>query len=354
VSHRYPFIRPELPEPERWLPYLQPAYDQRRFANGGPAATLLERRIAADYGAGREAVLVSSGTAGLLGALLALELRGSRVALPSFTFAASAHAVRLAGCEPVFCEVSPLTWELEPDALARLDVDAVLHVRPFGLHRDLGAIEDVCAEKRIPLVVDSAAALGSAAGDAGTAEVFSLHATKSLGVGEGGVVLADAPLAARIRRAINFGFDERGSVAGDGLNGKMSELPAAVGLAVLDRAPAALAARRNAAAIWADAVGALHEPGNPAWQTFPLLLDEGRDADAFVRALGRRGLQARRYYSPALHRTPAFASAVHLPVTDALAARMVCLPIYEDATGDDTRAMARLVLDELAGVRMAA
>jgi len=137
-AFRYPFIRPVVPAPELWLPFLEPAYAERRFANGGPAATRLEQELTAAYGRGREAVVVSSGTAGLVAALLALDVTG-RVVLPSFTFAATAYAVALAGCEPVFCEVSRDTWELDPAALALAlegDVAAVLHVRPFGLCRN--------------------------------------------------------------------------------------------------------------------------------------------------------------------------------------------------------------------------
>jgi dTDP-4-amino-4,6-dideoxygalactose transaminase len=357
---RFPFIRPSLPAPERWVPYLDESYGQRRFANGGPLATRLESELEALAGCGREAVAVASGTAGLVAALLALDVRG-RVALPSFTFPATAQAVRLAGCEPLFCEVSRETWELDPAAVAAALADgaaAVLHVRAFGLCRDLDPLDRLCRDARVPLVVDSAAALGGRderarpVGAAGAAEVFSLHATKSLGIGEGGVVFAEPELAARIRRTINFGLTDDGDVAGVGLNGKLSEFAAAVGLAVVEDAPAAIGARASAAAAWSGILGARGpaRPGRPAWQTFPLLVPAQVDGDAFAESLARRGLQARRYYRPALHRTTAFAADVELPLTDELARRMVCLPIYVDQTGLETREMAQIVLDELSAV----
>lgn len=365
MSYRFPFIRPSLPAPERWVPYLEAAYDERRFANGGPAATRLERELEAFAGCGREAVVVSSGTAGLVAALLAAGVRG-RVVLPSFTFAATAHAVRLAGCEPIFCDASLDTWELEPAAVAaalQAGASAVLHVRPFGLCRDLDDLEAVCDDAGVPLLVDSAAALGGRdelghpVGAAGAAEIFSLHATKSVGIGEGGVVLASPELAARIRRAINFSFDADGDVVGVGLNGKLSEVAAAVGLAVLEDAPAAIEHRRAAAAAWTCALEGQPgrtpaRPGEPAWQTFPYLLPAGVDADAFTARLGARGLQVRRYYSPALHRTTAFAADTLLPATDELARRMVCLPIYPDQTGAETRELVALVLAELSALAL--
>jgi dTDP-4-amino-4,6-dideoxygalactose transaminase len=350
-------MRPTLPAPERWLPYLQPAYDEHWFANGGPAAKLLERRLTETNGsASREAVAVASGTAGLVATLIALGARGP-VVLPSFTFAATAHAVVLAGCEPVFCEVDPLTWELDPEHLRHtvraVDAAAVVHVRAFGLCRDLTEIEDACAG--VPLVVDSAAALrgrderGRAAGGAGVAEVFSLHATKTVGIGEGGVVVAESSLVPAIRSAINFGFDGDGIPAGRGLNGKLAEPSAAIALAALDEADERIERRRSLAAAWAESVPLcrVFRAGDPAWPTQPLLLPGGWSGDEFVDLLAQSGVQARRYYRPALHRTPAFRTAAHLPVTDSLAHRMVCVPVYDDAEPHEVEELTAIVAGAL-------
>jgi dTDP-4-amino-4,6-dideoxygalactose transaminase len=188
-----PFIRPTIPPPDAWLPYLQEAYQQRRFANFGPLATRLEHALTDKYGNGqREAVLVASGTAGLTAALLALNVRG-KVVMPAFTFPATAHAALCAGCQPLLCDVSPQTWELDPGALSRLlqreTVGAVIHVRAFGFCRDLNEIEDVVRPFGVPLLVDAAAALGGQTaqgayvGCQGDLEVFSLHATKVFEIG---------------------------------------------------------------------------------------------------------------------------------------------------------------------------
>jgi dTDP-4-amino-4,6-dideoxygalactose transaminase len=163
-----------------------------------------------------------------------------------------------------------------------------------------------------------------------------------------------------VRRAINFGFDDEGDVAGPGLNGKLSEVAAAVGLAVLAEAPASLQGRLAAGAAWLQALQRQpeltlpHRPGRPPWQTLPVLLDATLDASAFVARLAEHGLQARRYYRPALHQTPAFACGRRLPVTEALAARMVCLPVYADQTAAELDEMAAIVTAALAGTRLAA
>src|SRR5262249_26461163 len=155
---------------------------------------------------------------------------------------------------------------------------------------------------------------------------------------------------------INFGLTDDGDVAGIGLNGKLSEFAAAVGLAVVEDAPAAIEARASAAAAWTSVLGdrGPARPGHPAWQTFPLLGPAHVDGDAFAASLAGRGLQARRYYRPALHRTTAFAADVELPLTDELARRMVCLPIYVDQTDLETMEMTQMVLDELGAVGLPA
>src|SRR5207248_1648525 len=139
------------------------AYTLKRFSNFGPVVVRLEDELTRKYGNGRRAVLVASGTAGLVAALVALDVQGP-VVVPAFTFPATAQAVLQAGCTPVFCDVAAETWELDPEALEHLlrteKVAAVLHVRSFGFCRDLGGVEAIARRYGVPLLVDSAAALG--------------------------------------------------------------------------------------------------------------------------------------------------------------------------------------------------
>jgi dTDP-4-amino-4,6-dideoxygalactose transaminase len=342
-----PFARPLVPPPAEWLPFLEASYATRWFTNGGPVGERLERELEhRSATTDRDAVLVSSATAGLTAALLALGVEGA-VAVPAFTFPATAHAVRLAGCRPVLCDADPATWELTPAAARAAVRDhgcrAILHVRPFGFCRDLSAIEDVAREHGVPLVVDSAAAFGGTTdgvpvGGAGDAEVFSFHATKVFAIGEGGAVLARPELAARIRRTINFSLSGT-DVAGPGLNGKLSDMAAAVGLAMLRRLDEHIAVRRAAVERLAKAVtgGASlpATPGRPPWQGLPVLAPDRAARDAAVAALQADGIEARVYYAPGLHRTTAFArfAPTPLPATDAICDRILCLPVHSDLEG---------------------
>ena len=355
----FPFIRPSVPPPEEWLEYLAPSYDARRFSNFGPAATRFESELERRYGTGgRRVVTVSSATAGLVAALLALDVQGA-VAMPSFTFPATAAAVRLAGCTPRFIDVTPDRWELDPNHLDELlrsgQIGGVVHVRTFGFCRSLDLIEQIAAAHEVPLIVDAAASLGGREaggrwiGGRGDAEVVSMHATKVFGVGEGGAVFVREDRHARLRRVINFGLD-RGVARELGFNGKLSEVQAAIGLAVLERIDAFVRRRSRIAHAYGagldDAVEHGHDVGEPPWQAYPVALPV--DATAAVERLLGAGVEARRYYAPPLHRTPAHAQASELPVTDGLSARMLCLPIYSDMTDDEVDHVIEIACSVLA------
>ncbi len=339
----YPFIRPTIPAPDEWLELLAVAYEERRYSNFGPVASRLEYELEQRYApTGRSVVLVSSGTAGLIAALLALDVRGA-VAMPSFTFPATASAVALAGCEPLFLDVSPQTWELDlaqlEEVLERQRVGAILHVRTLGLCHPLDELERIARAAEVPLIIDSAASLGGReedgawVGGSGDAEIFSMHATKVFGVGEGGAMFVRGSLAERVRRTINFGLAD-GVPETLGFNGKLTEVHAAIGLAVLKRIDGFVARRAAVANRYrvelTEAAGLEHPPnaGAPPWQTYPVAL--AGDAESAVARLVAAGVGVRRYYAPPLHRTPPFAADVCLPTTDDLSARMICLPVYSD------------------------
>jgi dTDP-4-amino-4,6-dideoxygalactose transaminase len=335
----FPFIRPTMPEPREWQHYLAPAYQHRRFTNFGPVHDMLERRITEQLcPPGRVAVLTSSGTAALTAALIAWDVRG-KVLLPSFTFPATLQAVLQAQCEPVFCDVSPQTWEAGLEevlpCLGR-GVQAVIGVRSFGLCRDFSSLARACSRYSIPLVLDSAAALGGTlaggqrVGGQGAIEVFSLHATKVFGIGEGGVLFTAADQADRVKQTINFGI--RGDTIASGFNGKLSEFAAAVGLAVLDRFDDFLSVRRARSARYYEffrdfpGCACASDPGDPPWQTFPVRLPEAIDAGDFVTRTREAGLELRRYYRPALNDDP---------VAKQLANSMVCWPVYSDMSSEE-------------------
>jgi dTDP-4-amino-4,6-dideoxygalactose transaminase len=243
--------------------------------------------------------------------------------------------------------------------LADGPVAAVLPVRAFGLCRDHEQLVRKCASTGIPVIIDSAAALGgeitsgNSLGSQGRAEVFSLHATKVFGIGEGGAICVDQSLAEDVRSALNFGIAPHAT--GRGFNGKLSEFAAAVGLAVLDRFDDFVRQRRELAAQYLEALSRCPEltlprdRGNPVWQCFPVLLPHGLDAAEFVTLALQKGVELRRYYHPVLslcgEKEPA--PPVSLATSAWLASQMVCLPIYSDMSIDEQNEVIQCVKEIL-------
>jgi dTDP-4-amino-4,6-dideoxygalactose transaminase len=347
------YQRPELPPLHDVARYYALSEDARFYSNGGPCAQRLTARLS-DYVGGAGCVLVGNCTLGLMAALRALcgEPAPGRalIAVPSFTFTATACAIRWAGFEPLFVDIEPESWLLDPIALeAALDarpVAGVLACSTFGTapHASLRAgWRAACARAGVPLLIDSAAGFGAVdeaglpLGSQGDTEVFSFHATKPFAIGEGGaVVSSDAEIVERIERIINFGIDPDSRLSLDaGLNAKMSEIQAAIGLAMLDRFDGVLA-RRRATAARLKALVARHPltyqagSAGSTWQVFQLLVP---DADTRARAVALaepHRIECRTMFEPPLHRHPAFASATlagPLATTEAVAARTLSLPL---------------------------
>ena len=359
--YRFPFQRPELPAPQQWEPLLASSYAAHRFSNHGPLALALEQRLASR--AGRSVVLAANGTAAISAALLALGRKGA-VILPSFTFPATLGAVLQAGLQPVLADVNPLTWELDVPSIEAAaaacaqPLAAVLGVRTFGLCRDWSAQQAWCDRHGVPLVLDSAAALGglladgTPAGRQGRMETFSLHATKVFAVGEGGAIACTLQDVDVLRRVMNFGLQD-GQLQGWGFNGKVSEFTAAIGLAQEAVFDAHLLARRAAAAEFAAMLQAeaphwalAIRQGDPPWQAYPILAPSAALANRLEAAAAAQGVQIRRYYRPALHTASTLAAyswGQPLPVSADLAQRMVCLPMYSRWAAGERECLLRSI-----------
>jgi dTDP-4-amino-4,6-dideoxygalactose transaminase len=349
------YQRPELPPLNEVARYYALAEEARFYSNGGPCYERLASRLADSIG-DVSCIPVGNCTLGLIAAIRGLcgapAGRRKLIAVPSFTFTATACAIRWAGFEPLFVDIEPDSWQLAPDALAealaRYDgrVAGVMGCSTFGTAAPT-AVRDrwrrLCADAGTPLLIDSAAGFGGLdegglpLGAQGDTEVFSFHATKPFAIGEGGaVVTSDPDLAERITRLINFGIDPdtRTSVT-VGLNAKMSELHAATGLAMLDRFPDALD-RRRATARQLQALFSskplTYQVGSESstWQVFQLLMPTAQSRQRTVTLASAHNIEVRTSFDPPLHRHPAFEGAEiagDLPVTDHVAARALSLPM---------------------------
>jgi len=362
-----PFLRPNLVKLDKFEHYLRSIEETRLYSNFGPLNTLLEDRITADYFQGAGAVsTVSNATTGLMLAIALAKRPGARYAImPSFTFPATPLAAIWAGLDPYFIDVQMDNFCISEGALRRSMQelgDAVAVVVPyaaFGFPMDLSFYARLCREG-VPVVVDAAASFGAGCGESnfGTgfpgSVVFSFHATKAFGIGEGGLVYsADTELIRRLREAANFGFGADKICRFHGLNAKLSEFAAAVGLAMLDEFPEKKRRRMEIYGWYRDELGRhglresgwtmQQQSGEVAHQFFPLLCPPEISNGTVAQWMAEHGIQIRTYFSPPCHQQPAFDALGRsaLENTEALAARALSLPLWEEMTPEHVATVAR-------------
>lgn len=339
-----PILRPRLPDADALAPWLRAIDASRVYSNFGPLTRNLERRIAAHTRAAGAAT-VCNGTVALSLALQAAGVTPGDAFLclmPAWTFVATpASAVQL-GMIPYFVDVDPATWVLEPDQTlvdvlrAPKPVGAIIVVAPFGTPVDPAVWDNIAEHTGRPVIVDAAAGFDSARAGR-SAMMISLHATKALGVGEGGVIVStDAALVERVKSLSVFGFSEEREALLRGTNAKISEYTAAVGLAGLDRWEATRAELKSLKDEMIRRVkeipGVGFAPGlEEDYQstTFNVVLPE-RNALAVKAALRERGIDSRLWWGRGCHRHKAYAAypRTPLPVTEELADRVLGLPFF--------------------------
>lgn len=362
---RIPLLVAQLPDTDALIPYLRQIDSNRWYTNFGPLVLQLEQRFAASFAPASlapTAITASNGTAGLELALCALELmQGARVLLPALTFVATATSVIRAGYRPLIGDVDADTWLLTPETArayaARHRVDAVMPVATFGNPQDVEAWDKFVEDTGIPVIIDAAGAFGNQRVGRRCHVVFSLHATKALAAGEGGMVVSyDQQLTSLVRRLSNFGIDlERGSqvfVAGE--NGKLSEYHAAIAHAALDQWPVVVERRRAVQARYqhilqqhCPALRMQRRAENGIYPILVGLLPPGQRARELQPALLARGIETRQWYCPTLDRHPAFASFAvgPLPVAHELAERLIGLPFFVDIDEEQMQRVAQAVAE---------
>lgn len=367
-----PVLVPSLPETDAIVPYLRRIDQSHTYSNYGPLSRAFTDRLCRFVseragGAAVAATITGSGTSAIE---LALRHRlmgrppGGRLCLmPAYTFVATAHAAANVGLEPFFADVDPGTLSLTPAiaerALAKAEgaVAAVVVVSPFGAPIDVAAWEAFEAAHAIPVVFDAAAATLNLRRVGAQPVCVSLHATKALGIGEGGAILTtDADLVAQTTAMTGFGFTASSRVSQlRGGNYRISEYAAAVGLAVFDGLDARIHRLREASLAYAEGferIGVAMQPGfGTEWLTMTVnALFEPAAAEAVTAGFDAAGIQWRRWYGTGCQAHPAFAACRNdgLARTGGVAAGAIGLPFFPAITADQIGAVCASVERSLA------
>jgi dTDP-4-amino-4,6-dideoxygalactose transaminase len=341
-----PITRPELPPLPRYVELLEQIWSSRMLSNFGPYAQQLER-IASDY-LGTPAKVTASGDLGLCCAIAALNVKpGSAVLVPSFTFNSTINAILWNDLYPVFVDIDPQTFNMDPAqaraAAAQCDPRLIVATHVFGNPADACSLGRLAAELSAPLLFDAAHGYGSLregvhVGALGDVEVFSLSGTKPVTCGEGGLVTArDPQVLERVVYLRGYGFQGDYNSKLVGLNGKMSELHAALGVLTLPAIEPVLQHRQAQLAHYRAHLQrlpglrfqAVRPQDRSTYKDFAVLFADEGQRGRVEAELTAQGIQTKRYFRPC-HQMTAYRhfSLQALPVTEQTYARILCLPLY--------------------------
>jgi dTDP-4-amino-4,6-dideoxygalactose transaminase len=359
--------RPELPSLEAFIPHLRRIWDSKILTNGGPFHQEFERALR-EYLGVKQIALFTNGTIGLITALQALRITGEVITTP-YSFVATAHSLLWNGIKPVFVDIDPDTLNLDPgkiEAAITPQTTAIMPVHVYGHPCDVDRIQGIADIYNLKVIYDAAHAFGvnchcGSLLNHGDLSVLSFHATKAFTTFEGGaIVCPDEKTRQRINHLKNFGFVDETVVVAPGINGKMSEFNAALGLLQLEGIDAAIAKR--AAIDERYRAGLKRVPGirclQPAdeqrsnYSYFPILVqpDYPLTRDALYQKFRDNNIIVRRYFFPLISDFPMYRglpSAAHenLPVARKIAQQVLCLPIYPGLSdGDVDRILSLLSL----------
>ena len=349
--------RPSIGDRQAFLRRINDALDRKWLTNNGPCLQEFEQRVSELVGV-KHCVAVCNATVGLEIIVKALELSGE-VIVPSFTFIATAHALRWLGITPVFCDVDPVTHNIDPAQVAQIITErttGIIGVHVWGRPCDVDALVDLARRRTLKLLFDAAHAFGCSykgrmIGGFGNAEIFSFHATKFINTFEGGAVVTnDDKLAARLRLMRNFGFAGLDTVACLGINGKMTEVCAAMGLNSLESLDNFVEAnhrnyelyRQQLAKVPGISLALYEESEKCNYQYVVIEIDEtaaGISRNTFDEVLWAEKVLVRRYFYPGCHRMEPYRTddpqtGLRLPHTERLAGRVLCLPTGSAVSSD--------------------
>ncbi len=342
--------QPYLPPLDEFVPYLEQIWANKVLTNGGPFHQQLEAALC-EYLGVQHISLFTNGTIALITALQALRITGEVITTP-YSFVATSHALLWQNCTPVFVDIEPHTLNLDPakiEAAITPQTTAILPVHCYGNPCDTTAIQKIADNYNLRVIYDAAHAFGvqDAGGSIlrhGDLSVLSFHATKVFNTFEGGaIVCPDAKTKQRIDHLKNFGFVDETTVVAPGINGKMSEINAAMGLLQLQYMPEIMQRRAEIDALYRELLDGV--PGiqcvpqgeqavaNHAY--FPILVkpEYHLSRDMLYEKFKNYHFYTRRYFYPLISQFPMYrglasAAASNLPTASQMANQILCLPIY--------------------------
>jgi len=359
--------KPMLPPLEDYVARLKDIWASAQLSNGGPQHKALEAALGQYFG-NQNVSLFNNGTIALVTACQALRLSGEVITTP-FTFPATPHVLSWNNITPVFADIDPVTMNLNPaniEPLISAHTSAILAVHVYGTPCDVVGIQEVADRHGLHVIYDAAHAFGTtidgrSVTDFGDITMLSFHATKLFQTAEGGALVArDATVKRRIDYLKNFGIQNETTVLMPGINGKMSELQAALGMLTLEMVDDEQQRRKKIGDIYRQRLGAVEgvtlpvqSPHfTPSQQYFVTRFNAalcGITRDELFARLREYNVIARRYFFPlcseySCYRMLPSAHPSYLPVAHLAATEVLCLPYYGALSSDEAHRICDILL----------
>ena len=343
--------KPYLPNRDKLDRYIDGIYERNWLTNNGPLVQELTRRLE-DYLGVENLLLVANGTLALQVAYRVLGIGNTQdapdeVITTPFSFVATASSLKWEGLKPVFADIDSESWCIDPDeveASITPRTSAVVPVHVFGNACDVERIDAIAERYGLKVIYDGAHAFGvdyknESLLKRGDAATLSFHATKLFHSIEGGAIIFKEKSALKAARSmINFGISESGSIDGLGVNAKMNEFQAAMGLCVLDEIEENISARSAVYHAYLKSLEvfgqvklqrrAIHSTNNFSY--FPVLLDSEADVKKAINNLAAKGVAARRYFYPSLDSLPFLEAQTGKEKSRDISERVLCLPLHAE------------------------
>lgn len=334
--------QPYVPSLDKYMHYVEKAFDAKWLTNDGPLLQELTDKLK-DYLGVKYLLLVSNGTAALQLAYKIKNLSGKNVISTPFTFPATTTALEWQNAKVTLSDIDPRSWNLDPSAvkqsLLTKKIDAIVPVNIFGMPCDMEAFDTLGKENNIPIIYDSAQSMlskykGKSVLQYGDIHCMSFHATKLFHTVEGGALVFNSKEEyERAKRLINFGIGDNGVVEEAGINAKMSELHAAMGLCILDDLPMLIENRERSVEQYKAALGnsVTFQSNEQDVYTPPMYMPvKFETEEALLTAkseLDNYGYSARRYFNPEKNKYIPPKSYSQLVISNKISSNIMCLPL---------------------------
>jgi len=348
---------PALAPLEDYCELLKGVWESGILTHNGPLVQKFEKELEKELGIS-QLVAVTNGTIALQTAIRALGLKGEIITTP-FTWIATVSAIQWEGCIPVFADIDRETLNISPEEIRKKitgDTVAIMPVHVFGNPCDIDAIEEIAREFNLKVIYDAAHAVGStwkgrSILDCGDITATSFHATKILNTAEGGACITrDAGLFEKLRRIRFFGHNEEKEVVDEGLNGKMTEVHAALGLVDLAIFPEILADRKRKYGMYIQGLSSIpglsfqkvKEPGTN-YSYFPVIFESEQRVAGITEKLKKQNIHPRRYFYPSVNGYSRIVPHSPMPVSEDVSARILCLPLSYGIPDETIREIIQII-----------